>query len=82
MPLTDQELEEIEEKHREGTKLPYPGDQVEWWRRDPGGKSQRVTAKVLEVIPPAWLVVKRDDTGEERTIDPKRVRVIALGKTP
>jgi hypothetical protein len=61
--------------------LPEPGDQAEFWRRDKGGPSERVTVVVLETIPETgWCFVRRLDTGEERTIDPKRLRVVQLAR--
>lgn len=53
--------------------LPKEGQLVQYWRRDPGGKSQLVTAEVLEVSEPSWCYIKRLDTGEERAIDPERL---------
>lgn len=55
------------------------GDQVEYWRRDKGGPSQRITGEVLETMGETWCVIKRDDTGEIRQIDPKRLKTVRLG---
>lgn len=60
--------------------MPKVGDQVEYWRRDVGGPSERITAIVLETIGISWCVIRRDDTGEERQIEPQRLRVVALAK--
>lgn len=62
--------------------LPPEGAQVEYWRRDKGGPSQRITGIVLETIEPSWCVIQRDDTGETKVIDPKRLRVIKLPPGP
>ena len=53
--------------------LPEVGETVQFWRRDPGGRSQLVTAVVLETIEPSWCYIRRVDTGEERQIDPSRL---------
>ena len=63
--------------------LPPEGSQVGYWRRDKGApKSQWVTGIVLETMEPAWCVIQRDDNGETRVIDPKRLRVIKLPEGP
>jgi hypothetical protein len=52
-------------------------DEVMYWRRDPGGRSESVHAKVLEEIGNIAFI-QRHDTGEQRWIEKKRLIVTKL----